>query len=252
MPFKYNVDRRHKFNKAEYKVTNWALYNESLRRRGDIAIWVDASIANGWFAPAGKHRGRPCIFSELAIETCLIARSVFGLALRQAQGFMRSIFTFMGLLLPVPDCSTLSRTAGGLKLSPAKSKGQRAPAALVIDSTGLKVFGAGEWQETKYGVKRKRRKWRKLHLGLDLDTGEILCSELTEDNVSDPTVVSDLLDQVEGSVATFLGDGAYDGEPTRREIANRYDGVEIVVPPSRSSAAVGCLETACWQGLCGA
>ncbi len=208
MPFKHNANRQHKFSKTKYKVTNWSAYNESLRRCGDITIWVAASVATAWFAPAGKRRGRPCIFSELAIETCLIARSVFGLALRQTQGFVRSIFGLMKLALPVPDCSTLSRRAGGLKLSPPKSKGARAPATLVIDSTGLKVFGAGEWQKTKHGTKQKCRKWRKLHLGIDLENGEILCSELTEDNVGDPTVVSDMLDQVEGPVATFLGDGA--------------------------------------------
>ncbi|WP_310619995.1 transposase [Flexibacterium corallicola] len=98
MPFKHLNDRRHKFSKAQLKVTNWAHYNESLRRRGDIAIWVDASVANSWLAPAVKRRGRPSTFSDLAIETCLRARSVFGLALRQTQGFMRSIFTLMKLV----------------------------------------------------------------------------------------------------------------------------------------------------------
>ncbi|KZL05265.1 Transposase DDE domain protein [Pseudovibrio sp. Ad26] len=148
---------------------------------------------------------------------------------------MRSIFGLMKLALPVPDCSTLSRRAGGLKLSPPKSKGARAPATLVIDSTGLKVFGADEWQKTKHGTKQKHRNWRKLHLGVDLESGEVLCCEPTEDNVGDPTVVSDMLDQVGGPVATFLGDGAYDGFPTRQEIEDRYEGVEIIIPTAQTA-----------------
>ncbi|WP_244283690.1 IS5 family transposase [Pseudovibrio sp. Tun.PSC04-5.I4] len=235
MPFKANADRRHKFAKAKYKVTNWSKYNESLRRRGDVTVWIEESAAKAWFAPENQRRGRPAKFSELAIETCLQIRVVFGLALRQTQGFVRSVFHLMELVLPVPDFSTLSRRADGLKLSKPKPRTNSEPVALVIDSTGVKIFGAGEWQETKHGTRIKRRTWRKIHLGLDLNTGEIVCSELTEDTVADPAVVPDLLDQVEGPVATFLGDGAYDGFTTRQEIAKRYDGVEIIIPPPKTA-----------------
>ncbi|WP_159436494.1 transposase [Pseudovibrio sp. Tun.PSC04-5.I4] len=117
MPFKANADRQHKFVKAKYKVTNWREYNESLRRRGDITVWVEDSVATTWFAPAANRRGRPARFSELAIQTCLQIRAVFCLALRQTQGFVRSVFHLMELVLPVPDFSTLSRRASGLKLS---------------------------------------------------------------------------------------------------------------------------------------
>ncbi|SDR44952.1 Transposase DDE domain-containing protein [Pseudovibrio sp. Tun.PSC04-5.I4] len=106
------------------------------------------------------------------------------------------------------------------------------------------MFGAGEWQETKHGTKKKRRKWRKLHLGLDLESGIIVCCDLTEDTVGDPTVVPDLLDQIEGSVATFLGDGAYDGAATRQEIAVRYDCVEVIVPPPKTAVPSPEAETA--------
>ncbi|SDR45278.1 IS5 family transposase [Pseudovibrio sp. Tun.PSC04-5.I4] len=235
MPFTHNADRQHKFDKAQFKVTNWPQYNESLRRRGDITVWVEESVATSWFAPAGNRRGRPAKYSELAIETCLRVRSAYGFALRQTQGFVRSVFALMGLTLPVPDSSTLSRRAGCLKLSRPKLQANSGPVTLVIDSTGVKMFGAGEWLETKYGTKKKRRIWRKLHLGLDLESGMIVCSELTEDTVGDPTVVPDLLDQIEGPVATFLGDGAYDGSPTRQEIADRYDGVEIIIPPPKTA-----------------
>lgn len=216
--------------------------HESLRRRGDITVWVDESVASFWFSQVPKRRGRPARFSDFAIETCLRARSAFRLALRQSEGFVRSVFALIGLDLPVPDFSTLSRRSGGLMLSKSNSERVSAPATLVIDSTGLKVFGAGEWQETKHGTKQKRRKWRKLHLGIDLESGEVLCSELTEDSVGDPTVVPDMLDQVESPVATFLGDGAYDGFSTRQEIADRYEGVEVIIPPPKT--AVPSLEAA--------
>ncbi|WP_244306631.1 IS5 family transposase [Pseudovibrio sp. Alg231-02] len=235
MPFKANADRRHKFAKAKYKVTNWSKYNESLRRRGDVTVWVEESVAKAWFAPENQRRGRPAKFSELAIETCLQVRVVFGLALRQTQGFVRSVFHLVELVLPVPDFSTLSRRANGLKLSNPKLRTNSEPVTLVIDSTGVKVFGAGEWQETKHGTRIKRRTWRKLYHGLDLNTGEIVCSELTEDTVADPTAVPDLLDQVEDTVAIFLGDGAYDGTPTRQELAGCFEGIEAIIPPPKTA-----------------
>nr|WP_074882328.1 IS5 family transposase [Pseudovibrio axinellae] len=160
-------------------------------------------------------------------------RVVFGLALRQTQGFVRSVFHLMELVLPVPDFSTLSRRADGLKLSNPKPRMNSEPVELVIDSTGVKIFGAGEWQETKHGTRIKRRTWRKLHL--DLNAGEIVCSELTEDTVADPTAVPDLLDQIEDTVATFLGDGAYDGTPVRQKLADRFEGIEVIIPPPKTA-----------------
>jgi hypothetical protein len=244
MPFKHTDDRHHKFDKAPFNVTNGSEYNESLRRRGDITVWIDDSVADAWAAPASNRRGKPATYSNLAIETCLTVRSVFGLALRQTQGFMRSVFRLLELDLPVPDRSTLSRRTDGLELCKRKQKRDRIPATLVIDSTGLKVFGAGEWQETQHGTKKKRRKWRKLHLGLDLESGEILGCELTEDHVGDPTVVPNLLDQIDGAVATFLGDGAYDGAPTRQEIEDRYGGVEVIIPPPKTAVLSAHAESA--------
>ncbi|WP_244283509.1 IS5 family transposase [Pseudovibrio sp. Tun.PSC04-5.I4] len=197
---------------------------------------MEESAAKAWFAPKNQRRGQPAKFSELTIETCLQIRVVFGLALRQTQGFVRSVFHLMELVLPVPDFSTLSRRADGLKLSNPKLRTNSEPIALVIDGTGVKIFGAGEWQETKHGTRIKRRTWRKLHLCLDLNTGEIVCSELTEDTVSDPTAVPDLLDQIEDTVATFLGDDAYDGTPVRQELADRFEDIEVIIPPPKTVA----------------
>ena len=138
----------------------------------------------------------------------------------------------MGLDVTAPDFSTLSRRGTGLRI-PEKAKIQRAgPIELVVDSTGLKIFGEGEWLQNKHKTKAKRKSWRKLHLGLDLITGDIVCSDLTKDDVGDPTALPGLLDQIDAPVSRFLADGAYDGEPTSDLLMDRFGkAIEIVIPP---------------------
>ncbi|WP_244277640.1 IS5 family transposase [Pseudovibrio axinellae] len=203
----------------------------------DINIWIDSSVAANWNVAQIKRRGRPPKFADVAIETCLQLRVVFGLALRQTQGFARTVLRLMKLDLPVPDFSTLSRRAGGLKLLSLKRQltARTEPIHLVVDSTGAKIFGAGEWQKAKHGAKLTRRTWRKLHLGLDLKSGQILCSELTQESVGDPTALPGLLDQIDGPVAAFLGDDAYDGQSTRQELVDRFEGVKIIIPPPKTA-----------------
>ena len=237
MPFKHHASRRHKFTKSKHRVTNWTEYNESLRRRADITVWVDESIEHQWgVGPTGK-RGRPCRYSDFAITVALQIRTIFHLALRQTQGFVRSLFKLMQLDLAVPDFSTLSRRTGKLLPLPRERSKASGPLDLVVDSTGLKIFGAGEWQETKHGTRSRRRSWRKLHLGLDLETGQIECSELTTDDIGDPAVLPGLLDQIDCPIARFLADGAYDGAATRTEIKRRFADVEIIIPPPKTAVA---------------
>lgn len=211
MPFKFHASRRHKFAKLHHRVTNWGEYNESLRRRADITVWLDESVVHRWGMARTGKRGRPGRYSDLAITVGLQIRAVFHLPLRQTQGFLRSLFGLMKLGLEVPDFSTLSRRAGRLTPLPQARSDKTGPIHLVVDSTGLKVFGAGEWQESKHGKRHKRRSWRKLHLGLDLRTGQIECCELTAEDISDPAALPDLLDQIEGPVELFIADGAYNG-----------------------------------------
>ena len=137
--------------------------------------------------------------------------------------------------IPVPDFSTLSRRGLGLRL-PAKPRVDRTePIHLTMDSTGLKIFGEGEWLQVKHETKAKRKSWRKLHLGLDLTTGEIICSDLTLDHVGDSTALPGLLDQFDGPVSRFLADGAYDGTPTRNLLTARFgDAVEVIIPPPKT------------------
>ena len=236
MPHKFNADRRDKIPKQKYRVTNWAEYNEGLRQRGDLTVWINDDALLLWSAPRRTTRGGQARYSDLAIEICLTLGMVFKQPLRQAQGFMRSIATLLEVEITIPDFSTLSRRGKGLTLPATRKTDRSDPVHLVVDSTGLKVFGEGEWLEKKHKTKRKRRSWRKLHLGLDLVSGEVVCSDLTTDDVGDPTVLPVLLDQVDGRVSHFLADGAYDGEPTTEWLAARFGSmIEVTIPPPNNA-----------------
>ena len=212
MPHKFNASRRHKFDKAQYRVINWAEYNESLRQRGDLTIWVSEEAQSVWSAPRRTSRGGQWRYSDLAIETCLTLRTTYRLALRQTQGLMGSIGTLMGLDIRVPDYSTLSRRANGLSIAQAMRQAGSVAVHLVVDSTGLKIFGEGEWLAQKHKIKGIRRRWRKLHLGLDLASGAIVCADLTHDEVGDSTALPGLLDQLDAPV-TGYAEAAVWGDP---------------------------------------
>ena len=217
-------------------MTNWAEYTEILRRRGDLTIWVTDDTLKQWRAPRRTTPGGQPKYSNIAIETCLTLRTIYKLPLRQTQGLMRSIARLMGVDIPVPDFSTLSRRGLGLRL-PAKPRVDRTePIHLTMDSTGLKIFGEGEWLQVKHETKAKRKSWRKLHLGLDLTTGEIICSDLTLDHVGDSTALPGLLDQFDGPVSRFLADGAYDAPRPENLLTARFgDAVEVIIPPPKNA-----------------
>lgn len=237
MPHKFNEDRRHKIAKQKFKVTNWSAYNESLRQRGDLTVWISDEALSHWSALRRTSRGGQPKYSDLAITMCLTLRVVYDQPLRQTQGLMRSIAKLVGVEIAVPDFSTLSRRGKGLVLPSRKPTTRPSgPVHLVVDSTGLKVFGEGEWLENKQKIKVKRKRWRKLHLGLDLASGELICSELTTDDVGDPTALPDLLDQIDGPVARFIADGAYDGSPTRGLLETRLgEIVAVIIPPPKTA-----------------
>ncbi len=239
MPFKLNQDRRHHIPKQKRKVTNWRDYDASLRQRGSLTVWFTAEAIEGWrAAPRTTPGGQPW-YSPLAILTALTLRAVFRLALRQTEGLIGSIIGLLGLALAVPDHSTLSRRAATLEV-PRPSRcsagvdGEREPIHLLVDSTGLRLCGAGEWLIEKHGT-HARRSWRKLHIGLDADTGQIVAATLTDRDMDDAAQVGPLLDQVTGEVAAFVADGAYDQGSVYADVAARHPDAAVVVPP-RSTA----------------
>ena len=214
MPHKFNDARWHKFDKKRYRITNWSAYNESLRQRGDVTIWLSREVEATWCAERCKTRGGQSVYSDLAITTCLALGMVYKQPLRQTEGFVRSLIKLMGVDIRVPHFSTFSRRGSRLVLPMKPRADTDGPIQLVLDSTGLKIFGEGEWLQNKPTTTAKRKSWRKLHLGLDLATGDIVCSDLTTEDVGDPTALPELLDQIDGEVSRFIGDGAYDGNPT--------------------------------------
>jgi hypothetical protein len=236
LPFKLNQDRRHHIPRQKHKVTNWAEYDASLRRRGSLTVWFTDEAIRAWRAEPRTTRGGQRWYSPLAILTALTLRAVFRLAFRQAEGLISSVIGLLGLDLPIPDHTTLCRRAATLEVPRRQSGSGRdgEPVHLLVDSTGLKLCGAGEWLHERHGT-RTRRSWRKLHIGLDADTGRIMAATLTNPDVDDAAQVEPLLDQVPESVASFTGDGAYDQESVSADIAERHPAAAIIVPP-RSTA----------------
>jgi hypothetical protein len=213
--------------KRRYRIRNWRDYNSALVRRGSLTLWVEESVAGRWRdSAAPMRRGRRRFYSDLAITCALTLREVYHLPLRSTQGLVSSVLRLLGSDLPAPHYSTLSRRAAALDVKlPRLSKG---PLHLAVDSTGVKLYGEGEWKVRLHG-KEKRRTWRKLHLLLDHTTHEAVAASMTEQYVLDRRELPRLLGEVEGEVAEVLGDGAYDFQGCYKAIHAR--GARSVIPP---------------------
>ena len=155
---------------------------------------------------------------------------VFGLRLSQSEGLLSSVLELMGLNLPVPDHTTLSRRATTWMPSAKRRAAPDAPLHVLIDSTGLKIYGAGQWLEEKHGTK-SRRGWRKLHLALDADSGDIIAHVMTDQDGCDASQVGPLLDRIDMPIDQFTADGAYDGNPTYEAVAGHSPDAAVVIPP---------------------
>src|SRR3954468_5095494 len=248
VPFKLNQNRRHHIPRQRHKVTNWPDYEASLRQRGSLTVWFTEEAIAAWAAEPRTSRGGQPWSSPLAILTALTLRAVFRLAFRQTEGLIGSIIGLLGLTLRVPDHTTLSRRAVTVDVPQPRrpspeARGDTAPVHLLVDSTGLKLCGPGEWLIEKHGT-RTRRSWRKLHLGVDADTGQIVAAVLTTPDVDDGSQAGPLLDQVAGPVASFTGDGAYDQDGVYASVAARHPEASIIVPPRATAVPSQTAESA--------
>src|ERR671933_2255162 len=189
MPFKTNAAGRHHIAKQRHRVTNWSEYDAALRQRGSLTVWFTEAAIAAWRAEPRSTPGGQAHCSALAITTALTLRAVFRLALRQTEGLIGSIIRLLGLDLAVPDHSTLSRRAETLELP--RSRAGREPVHLLVDSTGLRLYGPGEWLTERHGTGR-RRGWKKLHLATDADTGRVVASVLTDKDADDASQVGPL------------------------------------------------------------
>jgi DDE family transposase len=211
MPFRPHPNRPKRF-RARYRIRNWPQYEAGLKRRGDLTLWLDEAAIAGWQAPRRTTLGAQALYSDLAIELVLTLRLVFHLGLRQAEGFASSVLRLLGLGLPVPSRRSRGFANRRPKVAPHD------PLHLLLDSTGLKL-GVSEREGEKHG--RARRSWRKLHLAVDAEMGEIVASVLTSKEAGDAGQVPVLLEQAQGEIASVMADGAYDGEPVYRPIEAR-------------------------------
>lgn len=220
-------------SKAIYQVKNWPEYNEALVKRGDLTFWLNESVLAEWRnrQPTGKP-GRPLTFSDSALECMLALRSIYRLPLRGTEGLMRSLFKLLGVDAPVPTFATLSRRQGRLKIDLGVVPSQE-PIHLLVDSTGLKVFGEGEWKTRQHGI-GKRRAWRKLHLGVDAKTRQIVSVELTDKDTHDAEVLPKMLASIQCEIEKVGADGAYDTWKCRYAINER--AAKSVIPPRRDAA----------------
>jgi Transposase DDE domain len=235
MPFKFNQPQRHRIPRAQYRVRNWNEYDRDLVRRGDIRVWLSQEAIAAWRAEGRTTPGGRRQFSNLAVETTLILGAVYRLPLRQSEGFVRSLIELMKIDLIVPDHTTLSRRRRTVSVDEYRWP-RKGPVDLVIDSTGLKFFGAGEWARKKHG--ETRRSWRKLHISVNPDDNEIIAFELTDDDTSDAAMIGDLVANSGGNIRTVIADGAYDGEPSYRVIRAARPArspPKIVIPPGQPS-----------------
>jgi len=216
---------------TRYKTTNWSSYNDSLKRRGSLSIWLDPEMV--WVPPPSGRRGRQQNFSDAAIQACLTLKEMFGLPLRQTTGFVQSLLQLIGLDWAVPDFSTLCRRQRTLNVS-LQYRGETGPLNLLIDSTGIKAEGGGEWNARKHGGS-KRRIWRKRHIGIDEETLEVRAVEVTGSNIGDAPVLPDFLNQIPPSqdIGSVTADGAYDTRKCHEAIAAR--NAHAVIPPRKNA-----------------
>lgn len=224
--------------KSTYRLRNWRDYSASLVRRGSLTLWLDANLPDLWLcSERAGEAGASRLYSDHAIEICLSLRVLFRLPLRQTEGFVRSLLCLAGLpfsTLPVPDYTTLCRRQKDLEIAlPVRASGKARH--LVIDSTGLKVYGEGEWKVRTHG-KDRRRVWKKLHLSVDEASGEVLALEMTGGDVADGPLLPQLVResrQVGGDVAQASADGAYDSWSNDRFLTEQ--GIVSTIPPRKGS-----------------
>ncbi|MBW4661581.1 MAG: IS5 family transposase [Drouetiella hepatica Uher 2000/2452] len=216
-----------------YRIRNWSEYDAALKQRGSLTFWIDETVIAGWInAQKSGRRGASRHYSDGAIALMATVQALFNLPGRQTEGFLESLFGLMGIDLPMPDHSVLSQRIGkvAVEMPIAPSQGG---IHVVVDSTGVKVYGEGEWKVRQHGVD-KRRTWRKLHVGVKETTGEISAAVASTNNVSDEEAFADILKEIDDEIEQVSGDGTYDKRKGYDEIASR--GAKPTILPREDAA----------------
>ena len=220
-------------SKKDYRVRNWKDYNEALVQRGSVTLWFSEEAIKKWREPKkAGGRGRPQEYSDLAITCGLTIKAVFKLTYRATEGFIKSLVDKLELSIEVPDYSLLCKRQKGVKVVLPKRNTQGEGLLIVCDSTGLKVFGEGEWKTRRYGPTKKRL-WRKLHLAINSQTQLIEACELTELGTQDCVGFQSLVNSIKEPIAVAIGDGAYDRFSCYEKMEQR--GGKGIFPPQRNA-----------------
>ena len=220
-----------KRQKARYRIRNWPKYNAALVNRGRLTLWVEDEALQAWRYSGPARRGAQYVYAQAAIQCVLTLRVVYHLALRATEGLARAVFALLQVALPVPSYSTLSRRGAEGKVA-LGALPRSEPLHLVIDASGFKVYGEGEWKVRQHGWS-KRRTWRKRHVAVDEATGEIVAAVVSEASVSDDDALPDLLPQVEGRIRQASADGAYDRRKCYEALEEH--GAKATIPPRRDA-----------------
>ncbi|QJE03650.1 IS5 family transposase (plasmid) [Massilia forsythiae] len=217
--------------KPKYRTTNWKDYNTALKARGSLLIWLDKDMR--WNGDATGKRGRSPTYSDASIQFCLTIKGLFNLPLRQAMGMAQSLLKLAGVDWQVPDFSTVSRRQKHLSVM-IEAQPTTTRLHLLVDSTGIKMLGEGEWKTKKHGADY-RRQWRKVHLGIDAATLEIRAIEVTDNATGDAPILPCLLGQIPAgeTIASVSGDGAYDTKGCHEAIAQR--GAQAIIPTRKNA-----------------
>jgi IS5 family transposase len=223
---------KHKKTKARYRLRNWGEYNRALVQRGSLTLWITADVLQTWHpTEAENKRGHPRLYTDTAIATMATLQEIYHLGLRQTEGLMESIGELLHLAVAIPDYSTLSRRRATLEIVLPRTRSKEA-LHVVVDSTGVKVFGEGEWKVRQHGY-TYRRTWRKVHVGVDEASGELVAAVVTTNNYSDSQILPDLLAQVEEEIAQVSGDGGYDRRNCYEAIRARQ--AQATIPPQHNA-----------------
>ena len=225
------VTERQDTGKSSYRIKNWSSYNKSLKHRGQIRLFLSDAAIKGWQGCKTGKRGGQFVYSDLAMETVLLLKSVYKLAYRQTEGMLENILEVMGLELGVPSYTQVCRRAKSMQVTAYRIP-PKGGMDLVIDSTGVKIYGEGEWKVRKHGWS-KRRTWLKVHLGIDPDSGYVHCVTLTGNEKSDSSQIPDLLEQVKEPVRRVMLDGAYDTAECWDRIMEQ--GAQPIIPPRENA-----------------
>jgi IS5 family transposase len=223
---------KHKKTKAKYRLRNWSEYNRALVQRGSLTLWITEDVLQTWHSTeAETKRGRPRTYTDTAIMTMATLQEIYHLGLRQTEGLMESIGELLHLEVAIPDYTTLSRRRATVEIVLPRTRSTEA-LHVVVDSTGVKVFGEGEWKVRQHGY-TYRRTWRKVHVGVDEASGEIVAAVVTTNNYSDSQLLPDLLAQVDDPIRQVSGDGGYDNRNCYEAIRARQ--AHATIPPQHNA-----------------